>query len=76
MNDTRISATRVGAALVIVILLLSFFFIWPGVWRYEYFCFQTTDKDDYGHVLGYGLDCFRADRLTGKIHYLDVEGWH
>lgn len=66
----RMSFGRISM-IVVLIALLSFFFIWPGVCRYEYFCFQR-----HGATKEYGPNCYRADRLTGKVQFLDVEGWH
>jgi hypothetical protein len=73
MHNMHMWVARAGAALVIAALVLSFFFVWPGVWRYEYFCFQNPIRRG---AESDGPFCYRVDRITGKFQSYDIEGWH
>ena len=73
MNCGWSSLTRTIAALVLALLLLSFFFVWPGVLRYQYYCFQNPVRRG---IESDGPFCYRVDRLTSKFQILDEQGWH
>lgn len=51
------------------LVLLVFFFVWPGVWRYEY----STVSSSYEGVSSSGQ--VRRDRLTGNIQYWREKHW-
>ena len=56
--------------IVLVLFLLCFFYVWPGVWRYRYY--ET-------HVsLGEGMSSthsMRTDRLTGQVQIYREGRW-
>ena len=63
LRSLAAACSRRGVSVVlVVVLVLSFFYVWPGVWRYQY-------ERDYMEDERYWT--VRFDRLTG-----DVQGWH
>ena len=59
--------------IVLVLFLLCFFYVWPGLWRYRYY--QTHHSSPSGPRFSSGTisgtDSMRTDRLTGQ-----VQVWH
>ena len=61
--------------IVLVLFLLCFFYVWPGVWRYRYYEARAFSLIPDSLPGSSATDDMRTDRLTGQVQvYNQVKG--
>lgn len=60
----------------LVLFLLCFFYIWPGVWRYRYYeAHRSWGEGGFQISSGSATYSMRTDRLTGQVQVYREGRW-